>query len=417
MPASSDNDKSRGNSNGIRRRTFMAGAAAMTFTMVKPSSIRGTQANSRIRLGLIGCGMRGKWISNLFVKHGGYEIFAAADYFQDRVDYMGQKYDIPASRLHATLSGYKRLLDQKPDAVAIESPPYFHPEHAAAAVDAGVHVNLSKPIAVDVPGCLIVQEAGSKATARNLCFLVDFQTRAHALYREAVQRVHQGDIGEIGLGEACFNGGDVWNSWNAVERFLRENPGDPDARLKAWGLDNALSGSILVEQTIHSIDVATWIIDATPVAAVGSSKRHHYQHGDIWDTFAVICHFPKKIDLLLNAKQWGEGYGDIGCRIYGMKGTIDTHYGGNVSIRGSTPFEGGSTGDLYPEGTSANIATFHENITRRRFENMTVAPSVRSNLSAVLCRDAAHKQHEVTWDEMMKANERLESDVVRRLKA
>ncbi len=417
MPAKSDNKKTLTGLNGISRRTFMASAAATSFTIVKPSNVRGSQANSRIRLGLIGCGMRGKWISNLFVKHGGYEIFAVADYFQDRVDYMGQKYDIPASRLHATLSGYKRLLDQRPDAVAIESPPYFHPEHAAAAVDAGVHVNLAKPIAVDVPGCLAVQQAGGKATTRNLCFLVDFQTRANTLYREAAQRVHQGDIGEIGLGEACFNGGDVWNSWNAVERFLREKPADPEARLRAWGLDNALSGSILVEQTIHSIDVATWIIDAAPVAATGSGTRRHYQHGDIWDTFAVICHFPKNVDLLLNAKQWGEGYGDIGCRIYGMKGTIDTHYGGNVSIRGSRPFEGGSTGDLYPEGTSANIAIFHENITRRRFENMTVAPSVRSNLSAILGRDAAHKRREVTWDEMMRASERLESDVVKELRA
>jgi predicted dehydrogenase len=277
-------------------------------------------------------------------------------------------------------------------------------------------VDLAKPIAVDVPGCLAVQAAGSKATSK-ICFMVDFQTRANALYREAVQRVHRGDIGKIGMGEACFNGTDVWNSWNAVERFLRENPGDPEARLKAWGMDNALSGSILVEQTIHSIDVATWIIDAAPVAATGSGSRRHYEHGDIWDTFAVICHFPDNVDLLLNAKQWGDGYSDIGCRIFGMKGTIDTHYGGIVSIQGSNPFTGGSTGDLYPEGTSQNIAVFHENITNHRFENPTVAPSVRSNLSAILARDAAHRRRDVTWDEMMKANERLESDIVKRLRS
>jgi predicted dehydrogenase len=229
--------------------------------------------------------------------------------------------------------------------------------------------------------------------------------------------VRQGDIGDIGLAEACFNGADVWNSWNPVAKFLREKPGDPEARLKVWGMDNVLSGSILVEQTIHSIDVATWILDAAPVAAEGSGSRHHYQEGDIWDTFAVICHFPNKIDLLLNAKQWGEGHSDIGCRVYGMKGTIDTHYGGNVSIRGSKPFPGGSTGDLYTEGTSANIAIFHESVTNRRFENRTVLPSVRSNLSAILSREAAHKRRAVTWDEIMKANERLESDIIKRLKA
>ncbi|NWG11969.1 MAG: Gfo/Idh/MocA family oxidoreductase [Acidobacteria bacterium] len=417
MSVSSSDNGLRRMPGRVSRRTFMAGTAAASFSIVKPGSVRGTQANSRIRLGLIGCGMRGKWISNLFAKHGGYEIVTVADYFQDRVDYMGAKFDIPADRLHTGLSGYKRLLDQRPDAVAIESPPFFHPEQATAAIDAGVHVNLAKPIAVDVPGCLKVQQAGSRATASNLCFLVDFQTRANALYREAVQRVRQGDIGEIGLGEACFNGSDVWNSWNAVAQFVREKPGDPEARLKAWGMDNALSGSILVEQTIHSIDVATWILDAAPVAAEGSGSRRHYQEGDIWDTFAVICHFPDKVDLLLSAKQWGAGYSDIGCRVYGTQGTIDTHYGGNVSIRGSKPFAGGPTGDLYTLGTSANIALFHENITNRRFENPTVVPSVRSNLSAILSREAAHKRRTVTWDEMIRANEQLESDIVRHLKA
>ena len=178
MPARSRDSGSDSSPSGVSRRAFMAGAAAASFSIVKPGSVRGTQANSRIRLGLIGCGMRGRWISNLFAKHGGYEIFAVADYFQDRVAYMGEKFDIPTNRLHTSLSGYKRLLDQRPDAVAIESPPYFHPEHAAAAVDAGVHVDLAKPIAVDVPGSLKAQQAARKAATKNLCFLVDFQTRA-----------------------------------------------------------------------------------------------------------------------------------------------------------------------------------------------------------------------------------------------
>ncbi|NWG12977.1 MAG: hypothetical protein HXY20_05515 [Acidobacteria bacterium] len=93
-------------------------------------------------------------------------------------------------------------------------------------------------------------------------------------------------------------------------------------------------------------------------------------------------------------KEAGRGSSGISRRTYGMKGTIDTQYGDNASIKGSKPLEGGSTGDLYPEGTSANIAIVHENITNRRFENATVAPSVRSNLSSILARDASHKRRE-----------------------
>jgi myo-inositol 2-dehydrogenase/D-chiro-inositol 1-dehydrogenase len=402
----------------ISRRDFIAGAAATSFVLMKPSLVHGTEANSKIKLGIIGCGMRGKWITDLFVKHGGYEIFAAADYFQDRADELGEQFGVDKARCYATLSGYKKLLDSGVDAVAVESPPYFHAEQAAAAVDAGVHVIVAKPATVDVPGCKLIGESGKKATAKNLVFYVDFQTRANEFYREAVKRAQYGDIGRMVCGEASFKCGDVWNTWNDVAHFLKDAPNDPEARLKAWGMDRKLSGSILVEQTIHAIDVATWIIDADAVSAYGSGGRKHYKYGDIWDYFAVVYHFPKDVVVNCMAKQCDGGhFGDIGCTMYGLDGAIDTHYGGKVSILGSNPYKGGETGNLYPEGTAANIATFHDHITKGQFANSTVGPSVRSNLTSILGREAAYKRREVTWDELLKANEKLESDVIKGLKA
>lgn len=403
----------------LDRRRFIVGtgAAAMSFAVLKSALVRGTQANSRIKLGLIGCGMRGKWIAELFAKHGGYEIVAAADYFQDRVDEIGEKYTIPRDHRYATLSGYKRLLERKPDAVAIETPPYFHPEQVAAAVEAGVHVMVAKPLAVDVPGCMLIGRLGPQATSQKLVLFADFQTRANAFYREAVKRVHYGDIGRIGFGEACFNGGDVWNSWNPVAHFLEENPNDPEARLKAWGMDKVLSGDILVEQCVHSIDVATWILNSDPISAYGTGGRNWYKQGDIWDCFAITYRFPPNVPVLVNAKQFGEGYGDSGCRMYGLKGTIDTHYGGEVWIRGSNPYKGGNTGNLYPEGTSANIAEFHDHITSGQYANTTVTPSVRSTLAAILGRNASYKRQEVTWDEMIQAKEALRWDAIEKLRA
>jgi predicted dehydrogenase len=114
-------------------------------------------------LGIIGCGGRGTWITDLFRKHGGYEITAAADYFPDRAVAFGARMAVPAARLFTGLSGYKRLLASGVDAVAIESPPYFHPEQAAAAVEAGAHVYLAKPAAVDAPGCRSIQESAERA--------------------------------------------------------------------------------------------------------------------------------------------------------------------------------------------------------------------------------------------------------------
>jgi hypothetical protein len=164
--------------NEITRRQFVAGAAAtaLSFTILKPGLLGGAEANSKISLGLIGCGGRGKWIADLFEKNGHYKVAAVADYFQERADEAGQKFQVDATHRYTGLSGYRRLLEGKLDAVVIESPPYFHPEHAAAAIEAGKHVYVAKPIAVDVPGCRSIGESGKEATEKKLCFQVDFQT-------------------------------------------------------------------------------------------------------------------------------------------------------------------------------------------------------------------------------------------------
>jgi len=389
----------------LSRRGFLAGAAAASVTLVKPHQVRGFQTNGKIRLGVIGCGGRGGWITALFIKHGGYQLAAAADYFQDRVERFGKRFQLDPARQYTGLSGYRRLLESKLDAVAIESPPYFHPAQAMAAVEAGRHVFLAKPIAVDVPGCLAVAEAGKKATQNKLCLLVDFQTRANDIYREAVRRVHNGDIGPVAGGEAVYYCGPTWGSGQG----LAADPKNPALRLRYWGIDRTLSGDIITEQNIHALDVATWIVDQQPLKAYGTGGRNvRTNPGDCWDHFAVIYSFPGNVVVNFTSKQYGTGYDDIGCRIFGPAGTIDTHYFGSVSIRGRKSYPGGEMKGLYTSGAVRNIADFHAAVTGGDFANPTVAPAVRSNLTTILGRTAAYKRAEVTWEEMIRANEKFE---------
>ena len=392
---------------GMDRREFMArsGAAVFSFSIMRPELVRGSQANSKIALGMIGCGGRGTWIADLFQKHGGYEIVGAMDYFPDRVNAFATKYSVPAERCYSGLLGYRRMLEGKLDAVAIESPPYFHPEQAAAAVEAGAHVYLAKPVAVDVPGCRRIEESSSKASAKNRCFLVDFQSRTDPFYQEAIKRVHNGDIGAILCGEAGYWAGSPFT--RQVEQ-LRANPADPELRLRAWGVDRALSGDIITEQNIHAIDVATWIMDNHPIRAWGKGGLKSRSEGSCWDHFSVIFSFPEEVIVTFASKQFGKGYDDIVCRMYGAKGSIDTHYAGSVSIQGEVPYEGGKSEQLYRDGAASNIATFYDDITQSRFSNPTTAPSVRSNLTTILGRMAAYKRAEVTWESMMKSTERLD---------
>lgn len=394
----------------ITRRKFLAGtgASVVAFSILKPELSRGAEANSIIGLGLIGCGNRGKWIAELFQKHGGYNLAAVADYFQDRVDAVGEQFKIPAAQRHTGLSGYRRLLEEKIDAVVIESPPYFHPEHAAAAVEAGKHVYLAKPVAVDVPGCLTVAQSGQRAAARKLCFLVDFQTRASKLYQEAAQRVQGGELGKIISVEANYQCGPVWDH---MDELLRREPANPETRLRAWGLDRRLSGDIITEQNIHAIDVACWMLGTQPLRAYGAGGRARDSAGDCWDHFAVVFYYPNDLVMSFNSHQAGFGYDDILCRVYGIKGTADTHYFGKVTVKTTEFHSDGEVGNLYTDGVVANIATFHENIIKGECNNRTVPASVRSNLTTILGRMAAYKNSVVTWEEMMQAKEKFAPDL------
>ena len=394
----------------LNRRRFLAGtgASVIGLSIIQPQLVKGSEANSKINIGLIGCGGRGKWIADLFQKHGGYNIGAVADYFEDRVNEAGSKFNVPADARYTGLSGYKRMLQGKLDAVVIESPPYFHPEQAAAAVEAGKHVYTAKPIAVDVPGCVSVEASGKKATGKKLCFFVDFQTRANKLYQEAAQRVHSGELGQIILVEATYQ---CSLMFEGMDRDLRKDPKNPELRLRAWPIDRALSGDIITEQNIHALDVASWMLNAQPVRAVGSGGRTRDFIGNCWDHFAVIFHYPGDIIVSFNSHQSGFGYDDIMCRVYAVKGTVDTHYAGKVSIKGSEIRSEGDSGNLYTDGAVTNIATFHEQVTKGDCANSTVAPSVRSNLTTILGRTAAYKQAVVTWDEMMKHNEKQTPDL------
>jgi len=394
---------------GTSRREFLTTATAIgTPLLVSPRTAFGSMAGSRLTLGLVGCGGRGTWIADLFTKHGGFAITAAADYFPDKVDAFGARFQIASPRRHSGLDGYRRVIDSDVDAVVIESPPWFHPTQARDAADAGKHVYLAKPVAVDVPGCRTVEETGRRATEKGRVFLVDFQTRTDPFYREAVKRAQYGDIGRIVCGEATYTCGPTWGE---QAKWLRESPGDPETRLRAWGLDRVLSGDVITEQNIHALDVATWVLDKAPLRAVGTGGRKARTAGSCWDHFSVTYTFPGDVVVTFMSKQLGDGWDDICCRMYGTDGTLDTHYFGDVSIRGRLPYRGGTIPNLYTDGAVANIAAFHDSITRGDWSNPTVAPSVRSNLTTILGRTAAWRGAAVSWDEMLSAAETLEADL------
>ncbi|MCP4455942.1 MAG: Gfo/Idh/MocA family oxidoreductase [Planctomycetes bacterium] len=394
----------------IDRRTFLAGAGAAAWSMAS-GSVAKAQAGGKIKLGIIGCGGRGQWIAGLFKEHGGYTIHACADYFQDKVKSCGDKYGIPDSRRFPALSGYKRLLESGVQAVAIISPPYFHPEQAEAAVDAGLHVYLAKPIAVDVPGCKTIEQSGRRAGQKKQCFLVDFQTRADKFYMESVRRVHEGALGDLAFGESIYHAGVPWGS--RVDALVK-NPNDPELKMRAWGMDQALSGDIIVEQNIHTLDVMSWIMQTPPLYVDGSGARTVRPGGNCYDHFTCLYQYANRVGVTFSSRQFpghGAPHEGIRNRMFGSKGVLETAYGGQTMVHGESFYRGGKSPSIYKDGPVANIATFHKNIQEGIYANDTVAPSVQSNLISVMGRNAAYQNKRLTWTELMADTSKMEYDM------
>jgi predicted dehydrogenase len=393
------------------RRAVLGGS--MGVLLLKPETVFGSQANSAVEIGVIGIGGRGNWIGGHFVEHAGARVVALADAFVDRLESGGKKFGVPAGRRYRGLEAYRELLASKLDAVAIESPPYFHPEQVAAAVDAGKHVFLAKPVAVDAPGCRSILESGERAKGK-VSFLVDFQTRAQPAFQEAAARVHRGDLGAPVFGHVYYHG----------------SGGDPkpqpgwsrhEGRLRLWSRDRVLSGDIIVEQNIHAIDVANWYFRGHPVKAVGSGGRKvRMNYGDCWDYFVVTFWYPGDVVVDFSSVQFIRGYYDICVRVYGPLGTLDSHYGlgpryqvdprldGSIAISGANPWKGAERDDTFTGGAIANVKRFVESVRSGKLLN-NVAESVDSNLACILARTAAYRGGSATWDEMLDLNTKLDA--------
>jgi myo-inositol 2-dehydrogenase/D-chiro-inositol 1-dehydrogenase len=390
------------NNRRLGRREFLASTAA-GVTIVAPSAVRGSQANSRLEIGVIGSGGRGRFVARLFEKHTNTKVVALHDYFADRVDALGAELAVESGARFTGLDGYKALLDRKLDAVAVESPPWFHPEQAAAVLASGRHLYLAKPIAVDVAGCLAVERAAKDAGAGRHV-LVDFQTRRDPLFREAASRVHRGDIGPAVLGHVYYHAGRL---------TPRATGPSATARLRNWVFDQALSGDIIVEQNIHVIDVANWYLQARPVSAHGTGGRKaRVDVGDCWDHFVVAYKYPAGVTVDFSSAQFTSGFDDLRIRVYGGRGTVDSAYEGDVRITGGAAWPGGNTKGLYTSGTVGNVQDFHAAITGGSPLADTLTPSLESNLTAILGRKAAYLGRDVTWDEMMKDRERIDAKLV-----
>ena len=401
------------NESTISRRGLLGSAAALATSASMLGGLKVLAADApkpaatqrKIKLGLVGCGGRGHWLLPLFLQHGGYELCALADYFPEVAEAAGAKFGVVKTRRFSGLSGYKKLIASGVEAVLIEDVPCFYPEQAKAAVEAGLHVYMAKPIAVDVPGCLAIQSAAKEATQKARCFLVDYQLPHDPACIEVATRVREGGLGKLAH-VASF--GIAWQAW--PDPALGKNL---ESRLRGeiWLSDTALSGDTIVSYDIHIIDGIVWTLGQRPVSACGRSRVCRPEpHGDRTDAAAVIYEMGDGV-LWTHVTQSINNNIDIttlSASICGMQATAHLQYGGKNYVRGGTKHYSGTSGNVFKQGVIKNVAAFHRNIVEGHHENLSAQRAVDGTLTAILGREAAARHCFLTMDDLIKENKRLE---------
>ena len=415
----------------INRREFMGTAATASVMILKPALIRGTTANSAVRLGLLGCGGRGWADASDLVTSAGARVVALADLFDDQLQKakagfkelaQSQGYaGVDASQMFLGPKAYEQIASSKEvDAVVIATPPYFHPQHLEAVVAAGKHVYCEKPVAVDVRGAKHVMEIGKQAEGR-LSLDVGFQIRNAPPFVELTRRIQGGALGKIVGAETYYHTG-------ALKRPDWPGASPLEVRVRNWVYDRRLSGDILVEQGIHVVDVCNWTMQGHPLKAVGTGGRKaRIDSGDAWGHFDVTFFYPDNVHVNFYHTQFLKGWWDVAQHFFGDKGVSEAHYSRPVKIYGDDPWEWQSEGEPSQEkgGQFSAAGKFHgaldqadpekhkafiESITSGKFHNQA-AQGAESALSAMLGRTAAYTGSVVTWDELVAGDEAWDAGI------
>lgn len=414
--------------NGIGRRGFLrlahAGMAALPSLVTdvraqeEPEGMagaaaeraQGTRAGRNVKLGLIGCGGRGTWISNLFKAHGGFTFTAVTDYFEERSMRTGAQLGVSPAKCFSGLDGYKRLMASGVEAVVLQTPPYFFPQHAEAALQSGLNVYMAKPVAIDIPGTQRIRKLSEEAVAAKRVFHSDYQLPRDPVNVEVAKRIRAGALGRL---QTVFSSG--WAGGNGYQDPPLEATAENRLKDLIWCNDVALGGDYIVHYDVHIIDAVIWALGKVPVAAMGASMAFRPSvHGDARDSVMVTYLFDDGTVWshhgILGAYHDWIKTGRLTASLQGTQGTACLSYAGKSYVRGGPRhFSGGVPN---PEASvRTNINEFYQAIVEGDYSNAQVLRAVDSNFAAILGREAAARRALVSLDELIGEGKQLQPDL------
>ncbi len=362
----------------LDRRQFLTGTIAASMER----SGFAWSANVAIGTAMIGTGSRGQYLMRGVLEQAGVKVVALCDIKPDRLDAAAT---MAARETPRTYTDYRRVFEQKDvDAVFIATPCDLHVEMAIAALRAGKHVYCEKPVGITPES--IRQLVVAARASRNI-FQVGQQLRSDVRLRKAIEKIHEGTAGKVVMIKAQRHSSDDLTR---------------DGSSADWFFNAAHSGDVIVEMSVHNIDICNWVVNSRPERAAGFggtlvwvndpagrtnmdgySLSYEYANGVKVSFTQVFFHPP---DM--------PGGGQY-FYVYTTEGAVDlTNATFYPRARNSQPVV---LADPQKTGPHAHTAAFYEAIRTgaKPFADITVGAT--GALTAIMGREAIYHKKVMTW--------------------
>jgi myo-inositol 2-dehydrogenase / D-chiro-inositol 1-dehydrogenase len=391
----------------LSRRRFIQGSslallgagAASELPLVKSAHAAGSDT---IKIALVGCGARGAGAAvNALSTKANVKLVAMADAFPESLEnslrniqkWRPDRVDVPKERQFVGLDAYQKAIDCDVDMVLLCTPPGFRPAQFEAAVRAGKHVFMEKPVATDSPGVRRIRAANEEAKKKKLAVAVGHHLRHEAKYRDAVKRIHDGAIGDLKFLRVYFNDPDIW------VRPRRPDQTEMQYQVRNWYNFTWLSGEQIVEMHVHSIDIGNWMAKGRPVEAQGMGGRQvriGKDVGDIFDHHAVEYTYPDGVKMFSYCRIMNGCWNGYSQNAHGANGRVEIEGVGAAVL--STPGQKPERWKRGADGHQLEMDDLFAALLAGQPYN-EADWGADSTMTAILGRMATHSGKIVRWDE------------------
>lgn len=382
----------------LTRREFLKAGVALGALPV--AQFAHAHGSDRIKVGLVGCGGRGTGAAiDCLRADEGTVIWALGDIFEDRLnncytglsEAFGDRIQVPPERRFLGFDAYKRVLESDIDVVLLCTPPAFRPIHFLAAMEAGKHVFMEKPVAVCPEGVRMILRGDALAKQKRLGVMPGTQYRWHPGYQGVIERIRAGHIGEVRAAYAYY----LAASPAPIPR--QEGWSDMVYQLRNWLFYTWLAGDQPVEQFVHNIDVMNWVMGSVPTRAIamgGRQARTAPEHGDVYDHFAIEYEYPNGVRVMAMCRQMDNVAYRVSNLVVGSEGTALMQQFTDFYVRGKHTWEPGKQWlNPYVEEHRVLLQSIRKGEPIN--ETRTIA---ESTLTAIMGRMAAYTGKVVTWE-------------------